>query len=571
MNCGNNCGCSITYEELLQYLDSYIANALLCGKLQGGLNACESTTILPQGTGVVTCSQLKDLINDLIKDGEINIPGIEELKLDGTHLKLTDQAGKTWDVDLDGLLDRTVKDFKLTSEGQILLTLKDGTTFKIPLEEYLADLVKDASIKSGMLDQDGNLVLTLGDGETITINMDALKKVYVERDGPIIGDGTEENPLDIDFSRVCWQVIESMHFTDEGLVIQIANQCDPVVLPLSEILAVLNNKVQVCVDTEQGVIAGNGAEGKCLSIDLSRLISLVANDTDLIGHLVDAINNYYTSHEDAAKGLGQALACKVPICTSEGVIGSGTETDPARIDPDWLTDFFYDLINTDPCWTHVTSTTALEGEKVRVPATGYYVIEIGNGLAIAWWVIGNTYTATKGTPSKLEINGKIYTGENNGDITVRYIGDLTAKSVLHEWSEQPSWKDRVAPATSGLDNFVSPFADARHVPGNTAMYVVNTFSAPAGNYLISTYGDDIARIYIDGALVTEAAGAGGWKLDVPHTLTANGEHQIIVYNKNIPDNTPGWCSASVKDGDGNIIYRLTANNGYGLSTVLECK
>lgn len=571
MNCGNNCGCSITYEELLQYLDSYIANALLCGKLQGGLNACESTTILPQGTGVVTCSQLKDLINGLIKDGEINIPGIEELKLDGTHLKLTDQAGKTWDVDLDGLLDRTVKDFKLTSEGQILLTLKDGTTFKIPLQEYLADLVKDASIKSGILDQDGDLVLSLGNGDTVKVNMDALKKVYVERDGPIIGDGTEENPLDIDFSRVCWQVIESMHFTDEGLVIQIANQCDPVVLPLSEILAVLNNKVQVCVDTEQGVIAGNGAEGKCLSIDLSRLISLVANDTDLIGHLVDAINNYYTSHEDAAKGLGQALACKVPICTSEGVIGSGTETDPARIDPDWLTDFFYDLINTDPCWTHVTSTTALEGEKVRVPATGYYVIEIGDGLAIAWWVIGNTYTATKGTPSKLEINGKIYTGENNGDITVRYIGDLTAKSVLHEWSEQPSWKDRVAPATSGLDNFVSPFADAKHVPGNTAMYVVNTFSAPAGNYLISTYGDDVARIYIDGARVTEAAGAGGWKLDVPHTLTANGEHQIIVYNKNIPDNTPGWCSASVKDGDGNIIYRLTANNGYGLSTVLECK
>lgn len=571
MNCGNNCGCSITYEELLQYLDNYIANALLCGKLQGGLNACESTTILPQGTGVVTCSQLKDLINGLIKDGEINIPGIEELKLDGTHLKLTDQAGKTWDVDLDGLLDRTVKDFKLTSEGQILLTLKDGTTFKIPLQEYLADLVKDASIKSGILDQDGDLVLSLGNGDTVKVNMDALKKVYVERDGPIIGDGTEENPLDIDFSRVCWQVIESMRFTDEGLVIQIANQCDPVVLPLSEILAVLNNKVQVCVDTEQGVIAGNGAEGKCLSIDLSRLISLVANDTDLIGHLVDAINNYYTSHEDAAKGLGQALACKVPICTSEGVIGSGTETDPARIDPDWLTDFFYDLINTDPCWTHVTSTTALEGEKVRVPATGYYVIEIGDGLAIAWWVIGNTYTATKGTPSKLEINGKIYTGENNGDITVRYIGDLTAKSVLHEWSEQPSWKDRVAPATSGLDNFVSPFADARHVPGNTAMYVVNTFSAPAGNYLISTYGDDVARIYIDGARVTEAAGSGGWKLDVPHTLTTNGEHQIIVYNKNIPDNTPGWCSASVKDGDGNIIYRLTANNGYGLSTVLECK
>jgi hypothetical protein len=281
MNCGNNCGCSITYEELLQYLDNYIANALLCGKLQGGLNACDSTTILPQGTGVVTCSQLKDLINDLIKDGEINIPGIEELKLDGTHLKLTDQAGKTWDVDLNGLLDRTVKDFKLTSEGQILLTLKDGTEFPIDLAGYVADKVsgarwnsalinsegklifsatdgttlevdlsgyvqsetkkvnitgaivgadgkvtltkgdgttvefdiatyvdsqmqtlKNGNIVSGKLDADRNLVLTRADGTTITVDMDPLKKVYVERDSALTGDGTEENPLGIDLQKL---------------------------------------------------------------------------------------------------------------------------------------------------------------------------------------------------------------------------------------------------------------------------------------------------------------------------------------------------------------------------------
>lgn len=384
MNCGNNCGCSITYEELLQYLDSYIANALLCGKLQGGLNACESTTILPQGTGVVTCSQLKDLINDLIKDGEINIPGIEELKLDGTHLKLTDQAGKTWDVDLDGLLDRTVKDFKLTSEGQILLTLKDGTEFPIDLAGYVAGKVsgarwnsalinsegklifsatdgttlevdlsgyvqsetkkanitgatvgadgkvtltkgdgttvefdiatyvdsqmqtlKNGNIVSGKLDADRNLMLTRADGTTITVDMDPLKKVYVERDSALTGDGTEENPLDIDFSRVCWEIFESVHFTDQGLVIQTNTQCDPVVVPLSEFLAILNNKITVCV-SDQGIITGTGKEGNCLGIDLQKLAKLLTGDADAWTVIMNAINNSLNvSHDQTLKGSGK--------------------------------------------------------------------------------------------------------------------------------------------------------------------------------------------------------------------------------------------------------------------------
>lgn len=316
MNCGSHhgqWGCGLTYEQALIYFENYIANALLCGKLQGGLNACDSDTVLPAGTSVVTCAQLQDKINELIEKDVINIPGIQSLEFDGERLTLVDQSGTSFQVDLTGLMDKAVENLQMLADGNLTLTLKDGTTFKIPLQEYLADLVKDASIKSGMLDQDGNLVLTLGDGETITINMDALKKVYVERDGPIIGDGTEENPLDIDFSRVCWQVIESMHFTDEGLVIQIANQCDPVVLPLDEILAVLNNKVQVCVDTEQGVITGNGSEGNCLAIDLAKLVDLLINNQTLINNIAVALNY------------------KVKVAVTQGVTGDGTQANPLNV------------------------------------------------------------------------------------------------------------------------------------------------------------------------------------------------------------------------------------------------
>lgn len=315
MNCGSHhdkCECGLTYEQALTYFENYIANALLCGKLQGGLHACDSNTVLPAGTPVVTCAQLQDKINELIEKGTIHtpgtthIPGVKSLDFDGERLTLVDQTGTSFQVKLKGLMDKAVENLQMLADGTLTLTLKDGTVFKIPLQKYLADLVKDASIKLGVLDKDGNLVLSSGNGEAVTVNMDALKKVHVERDGPVIGDGTKENPLDVDFSRVCWKVIESMHFTDKGLVIEIANQCNPVVLPLDEILTVLNNKVKVSVDTGQGIITGTGKEGNGLGIDLRKLAELLAGDSHAWTAIMNATNNALSvSNDPSLKGTGK--------------------------------------------------------------------------------------------------------------------------------------------------------------------------------------------------------------------------------------------------------------------------
>lgn len=384
MTCGNNCGCSITYEQLLQYLDNYVANALLCGKLQGGLQACNSTTILPQGTGVVTCTQLKDLINDLIEDGDIDIPGIQSLDLEGTRLVLVDQAGKSWSVELDGLLGRTVYNYELNADGEIVLTLKDGTKYTVDLAGFVADKIsgarwnaatisadgklvftstdgsklevdlsdyvqsetdkvaitgatvgadgkvtltkgdgatvqfdltsyidgkldtlKNGNITGGELNADGDLVLTRADGTKIIVNMDELKKVYIERDSALTGDGTKDNPLDIDFSRVCWEIFESVHFTEQGLVIQTNTQCDPVVVPLKEFTDILNSKIAVCV-SDQGIITGTGKEGNCLSIDLEKLAELLTGDADAWQIIMNAINNALNvSHDESLKGTGK--------------------------------------------------------------------------------------------------------------------------------------------------------------------------------------------------------------------------------------------------------------------------
>src|SRR5699024_4067699 len=113
--------------------------------------------------------------------------------------------------------------------------------------------------------------------------------------------------------KICWQVIESMQFTEEGLVIQIANQCDPITLPLDEILKVLDNKVSVCVSTEQGIIEGSGKEGECLSLNLDKLTDLIINNDNLVN------------------SIAGALDYKVKVAVTQGVTGDGTKANPLNV------------------------------------------------------------------------------------------------------------------------------------------------------------------------------------------------------------------------------------------------
>lgn len=316
MSCHNHCGC-MTPDQVTSYVESLVNQMIICGSIQAGLRACGGTTIIPGGTHIVTCEQLAEEVQQLINSGSISIPGIQDFELKGTVLYLTDQAGQTWDVDLASLASKGVAGFNIDTDGMLTIRTVDGTEFSVNLRDFVSTIVENAignaTIKNGLLDKDMNLVLTDGNGEQIKIDMSPLIPVMVERDGPLTGDGTKENPLDLDLTKICWQVIESMQFTEEGLVIQIANQCDPITLPLDEILKVLDNKVSVCVSTEQGIIEGTGKEGECLSLNLDKLTDLIIKNDDLVN------------------SIAGALDYKVKVEVKQGVTGDGTKANPLNV------------------------------------------------------------------------------------------------------------------------------------------------------------------------------------------------------------------------------------------------
>ncbi len=326
-------------------IQSVINQKIICNEIQAGLLDCEGGVLAP-GTHMVRCEELSGLVDEAIKNGDIDIPGIESLEFDGERITLVDQAGKTHQIDVSELAPQSI-----TSNGfEIILTMKNGQEYKVDLEAAveeaivrkavksavltkdntlemtlgdgskitanLGKLLQEVRVTNGSVDSEGNIQIVLGDGTVVPINAKRLREVVIERDSALVGNG-DDIPLDIDFSRVCWQVIESITMDGDGLHIKIDNQCDAVTLPIKDIAGALKDKVAVCV-ASTGYITGNGTSGNCLDLDLQKIIDALVKDEKVLGTL---INN---------------LHYKIKVKTDGTLKGDGTEKSPlgVQLSPD---------------------------------------------------------------------------------------------------------------------------------------------------------------------------------------------------------------------------------------------
>lgn len=257
----------------------------------------------------------------------------------------------------------------------------------------------------------------------------------------------------------------------------------------------------------------------------------------------------------------------VSIVHDGSLAGSGTTEDPLSINENWLATFIKKMF-CDGCWEHITNSGS---EQVSPFREGKFIVAIGNGFGIVDMDQCATYTATvRNSGSTFEFGNVSLTGDANAAVKVNWVGSSTNIGQIYQATSQPSWTDSSAPADHFLQYFLSPFADMGHTPGNTAMYCVGSYVLEPGTYQATFYGDDVARVYIGGQYVGEAAGSGGWKKQ-PFTITVGGTQQIVVFDKNIPDNTPSWFALSILDSAGNLIHAFTKSDfQYSVTTDLSC-
>lgn len=130
----NGCGCSdgLTEAEVKSLINDLIDS----GKLQGGLKSCDGDS-LSTGQKVVLCDTLAATVNQLIKDGKVDV--VTDVTVKDGKLVVTDGTGNKSEVDLPFVKDLAVKD------GKVVVTKADGSKEEYTLPTGVTDLAFDSS------------------------------------------------------------------------------------------------------------------------------------------------------------------------------------------------------------------------------------------------------------------------------------------------------------------------------------------------------------------------------------------------------------------------------------------
>lgn len=181
--CGNNGGGGSTTPDINQLnaiLKALILDLLNDGTLQAGLLACregDCNHYLGKGSRVVLCSQLADLICDLITDGKICIPKIEALTTDCAKktLTLSMSGGVELTADLSCLggagADTTI-DTLVFDRATKLLTLTDTAGKVLTATIDIQGGAGDGNTKITKIEaKNGKLTITDSDNNTFTTDL----------------------------------------------------------------------------------------------------------------------------------------------------------------------------------------------------------------------------------------------------------------------------------------------------------------------------------------------------------------------------------------------------------------
>lgn len=144
----------ITKDQVENLINKFLEE----GKLQGGLKTCDGGN-LQKGAKVVLCDTLVTLINNLMKEGLIDV--VKDVEFRNGELVVTDGTGRETQINLPFL--QGVKTTKT-----LVITLPDRSTVKVPIgENFVTEDMFGNTIRKGVIADgkfDVNVAEIAGDG-----------------------------------------------------------------------------------------------------------------------------------------------------------------------------------------------------------------------------------------------------------------------------------------------------------------------------------------------------------------------------------------------------------------------
>ena len=189
-------------------------------------------------------------------------------------------------------------------------------------------------------------------------------------------------------------------------------------------------------------------------------------------------------------------------------------------------------------------------------------------------------------PDGRVVESQIGDGKGKGSARLIFISKTldVVKTYSREINNRPSWNETRIDPRMKFSRVVAGFPNMDSVPGNMSMYLIGEVTLPAGDYISTTWGDDVSSVFFDGKNINTSVsfpeskgenwpGWGSWKgwdaLIRPFTVKESGIHQIIIFNMNIPNRTPGWSAFTIQDKEGNVLHEVNTEY-FGLNTIYDC-
>lgn len=205
MTCSASCGSDRELMELL--IENAINKALVNGDIQAGLKDCDGGA-LGKDSKVVLCNALVNLVNEAIKNGEIDV--VKDVTVENDKLKVTNGDGKQKEIDLP-----FVK--MAIGDKEVVFTNPNGEHVSLPKAasgltdgDFDKTIVKGANeagkfgvkVKpnGGLEATENGVGIKAGDG--LKVGEDGslqVGEIFTKK--PITGKGTKADPLSVEFSN----------------------------------------------------------------------------------------------------------------------------------------------------------------------------------------------------------------------------------------------------------------------------------------------------------------------------------------------------------------------------------
>lgn len=355
-------------------------------------------------------------------------------------------------------------------------------------------------------------------------------------------------------------------------------------------VAVNGSVVQALRDNKGGAYAGYGA--------LTAKITLKKGENDIIiqnANTTGKVTEIYTSFV-LVDGAGNIVARPPAVRQVYERINdcSGSDIKHPR-----MRCWFYDI--------NTAGSTAAD-QPVTLSTPGWYQIVVaasgqpvetairdnaGQGVTVFEAKAGDIVTVHFGDyvyanlPDGRVVESQQGDGKGKGAARLLFISKTLDATKTYEApiGNRPSWFEVSVDPRMKFTRVVSGFPNMSNVPGNMSMYLVGEVTLEAGTYVSTTWGDDVSIVFLDGQSINRSVGFPGgnasqwgaewgpwlgWDALVKEfTVKEPGTHQIIIFNMNVPRNTPGWSCFTIQDKEGNVLHEVNTEY-FGLNTIYDC-